>query len=1079
MTRLRMLLGQNGVSLLAALLLLFAVAAWPCPPACYRCSVYVAQCEHFSSLRKVLAGLSNHTQKIVLQHGNLSKMPPFCFTKFPHLHFLSITGCPISSLNDFTFSSVHVNSLRVLNLSNNHLHSCMIEPMAFSGLLFLHELILTNNSLDILRRSWFLEMPVLLRLHLGGNRITYLPPRMFESLTRLGELVVSSNLIQYLPMDTFYGMPLLTKLDLSNNRILFINHEVFQPLQALKHLLLFQNRLTVLPTLPSSISLLFLHENPWECTCQLVVSLVPLLAKIQSPNGVTCDGPPSLAGQLVASTRPEGCSLRSEPQAPSSSLSSSSSSFPSSSSSSSVAATHVATSGFWNLSLLYGFLGGVLICLVICLILCCFCHFRRYCNCVHFEHRTKSRQTYQNQMSRSFLNEERPSNTEPHILCSFPVVENTAAGFETGHMVRRMSYGCSSENCRTSHVEQKESSSQKPLVAVLSMDAAGKTVVTLHEAGTEVGGPAMHQSHCHMHEENTDGMHKACEERADKVTACAKGCGSEQQCSAERQRGSCDSCHAASSQVERKNCALEKSVERPVSHPEIQLGGLQCPQTLVHIDFHDGSALKMEKDHKWVCEISSKRKESQPSGFHSHTSHHGSAIRRKASSLWRPSHHHQACLVSPQTDKASRVKLWQESLVRSRHPKHRIRSGESTWKTGLYSDFSLLASKVNTRQEWKPLHDRCPHPTSSTTSTSSIPSTSSQSEENGLTYPKETSIEMRCDADHPRIRARSSQQLGNVSQVRRRHPEYRKARGSQDPVIGLKKESSIMEKEWKCSRCGFKNSSAHSIAQRTHTQWNSSPRTSRRMRDVVTRQSSTSTIHLKERERAFACFSQDENSEKSLPEESRHSRDLPALPPPTGVSQTAQCENDAESTYEELCPPVASAMPLTEETSTQLILKNEVGRVGILKAVETGRVVDHSMDTYSPRNTDSGEEIVDGEGSLEAVPLGVLGQDLMEGGQDTPCAYSNVMLSESCYDASRCFLYRIEANLSLMETSISSRSCSERPYSDAQGDGYEELTTAITSCCPVVQKMCQINFPLLSEEDEPQGEYEDQTGELG
>ncbi|KAH0615523.1 hypothetical protein JD844_004882 [Phrynosoma platyrhinos] len=932
--------------------------------------------------------------------------------------------------------------LRVLNLSNNHLHSCMIEPMAFSGLLFLHELILTNNSLDILRRSWFLEMPVLIKLHLGGNRITYLPPRMFESLTRLGELVVSSNLIQYLPMDTFYGMPLLTKLDLSNNRILFINHEVFQPLQALKHLLLFQNRLTVLPILPSSISLLFLHENPWECTCQLVVSLAPLLAKIQSPNGVTCDGPPSLAGHLVASTRPEGCSFRSSPQASSSSLSSSSSSFPSSSSSSSssIAATHIASS------------------------------------------KTESKRTYKNQMIQSLSSEERPSNMEPHVLCSFPVVENTAASFETGRMVRGHPYGCSSKTSRTCQVEQKGSSSQKPLVAVLSMDAAGKTVVTLHEAGKEVGCPALHQSSCQMHEENTNGMHKACKQRADKVAACTKGCGSEQQCLAERQHGSCDFCCVASSQVERKNCALEKSVDRPVSHPEIHLGGLQCPQALVHIDFHDGSALKMERDHKWACEISSKRKESQRSGFHSHTSHRWSAIRRNSSSLRRPSHHQQACLVSPQFNKASWVKLWQERLVCRRHPKHTTRSGESTWKTGLYSDLSLSASKVNMRQKWKPLRDHRPLSTSSSASTSSIPSTSSQTEENGLTYSKENPTEMRCDDDHRGIRERSSQQLGNVFQTRKKHPEHRKARGSQqDPAIGLKKESSIMEREWKCSRCGFENSSAHSIAQRTHTQWNSTPRTSRRPRDMVTQQSSIGTIHLKEREMALACLGRDENPKTPLPEEPQQSRGLPALLPPVGVSQPVQCDSDAESTYEEPFPPVASTMPFTEKTSTQLILKNEVGRVGILKAVETRRVVDHSMETYTPRNTDLREEILDAEGSLEAVPLGVVGQHLMEGRKDTPSVYSNVMLSNSCYDASRCFLYRIEANLSLLETSISSRSCSEMPYSDAQGDGYEEVTTSITSCCPVVQKMCQIDFPLLSEEDEPyrHEENKDQTGELG
>ncbi|XP_063172528.1 reticulon-4 receptor-like 2 [Candoia aspera] len=300
-------LNPAGIAALVALMFLSLGTVLPCPPICQICSVYAVECEEVSSLEDVLTTLPSSTQQILLRQGNLSEIPPLAFSNFTNLHLLSITGFLVSSLADLTFFIPYVNYLKILDLSNNQLLSCTIESLAFSGLLYLEELILTNNSLDILRRTWFLEMPGLNKLFLAINRITYLPPRTFENLNKLDELVVSSNMIQYLPMDAFFGLLSLTKLDLSSNKILFINHEAFQPLQALKYLLLFQNRLTTLPGLPNSITFLFIHRNPWVCDCQLIHSMELMQAKIQLPAAVTCKRPPFLAGHQVSSSKLLGC----------------------------------------------------------------------------------------------------------------------------------------------------------------------------------------------------------------------------------------------------------------------------------------------------------------------------------------------------------------------------------------------------------------------------------------------------------------------------------------------------------------------------------------------------------------------------------------------------------------------------------------------------------------------------------------------------------------------------------------------------------------------------------------------------
>lgn len=180
--------------------------------------------------------------------------------------------------------------------------------MTFSNLVTLEELALNNNSLEILQSPWFLDLMALSKLSLALNKISYLPPRMFENLARLEVLVIASNQIQYLSLDTFYGLVSLIRLDLSNNKIQFINSDAFQPLQVLQYLLLFDNKLTALPGLPSSITFLLLHENPWDCTCQLLDSVESWGDKIQESALMVCNTPPSLAGDQVINAELETCS---------------------------------------------------------------------------------------------------------------------------------------------------------------------------------------------------------------------------------------------------------------------------------------------------------------------------------------------------------------------------------------------------------------------------------------------------------------------------------------------------------------------------------------------------------------------------------------------------------------------------------------------------------------------------------------------------------------------------------------------------------------------------------------------------
>ncbi|XP_030063466.1 uncharacterized protein LOC115473015 isoform X2 [Microcaecilia unicolor] len=284
------------------------IASQSCPGSCKFCTIQLAECEHISSLKSVLSGLPILTEQILLRNGNLSIIPPGSFQNFSHLQLLSVTGFMISSLTNQTFVTKDGEStLKALDLSRNHLFSCGVATSAFSGLGTLKELILSDNALDSLKRSWWSDMSLLQKLVISANKVTNLPPRVFENLTQLNQLTMPSNLIQYLITDTFYNLVSLTELDLSKNEIIFISEDAFHPLQELKHLKLFENRLVTLPSITDSVTSLFLNGNLWNCSCKLVRMLRSMEKKVQNPTDLLCESPENVKNQQLLKAEPEVC----------------------------------------------------------------------------------------------------------------------------------------------------------------------------------------------------------------------------------------------------------------------------------------------------------------------------------------------------------------------------------------------------------------------------------------------------------------------------------------------------------------------------------------------------------------------------------------------------------------------------------------------------------------------------------------------------------------------------------------------------------------------------------------------------
>ncbi|KAM4701434.1 SLIT and NTRK-like protein 5 isoform 2-T2 [Discoglossus pictus] len=157
---------------------------------------------------------------------------------------------------------------------------------------------LTGNYITLVRRSDFIDSTGLDLLHLGNNRISVIQDRAFGDLTNLRRLYLNGNSIEKLTPELFYGLQSLQYLFLQTNTIkqiapgtfgsvpnlhlLFLNNNLLKYLPInifsglnLSRLNLRSNNfshLTVSGVLDQLKSLvqIDLHENPWNCTCEVV-----------------------------------------------------------------------------------------------------------------------------------------------------------------------------------------------------------------------------------------------------------------------------------------------------------------------------------------------------------------------------------------------------------------------------------------------------------------------------------------------------------------------------------------------------------------------------------------------------------------------------------------------------------------------------------------------------------------------------------------------------------------------------------------------------------------------------------------
>lgn len=194
---------------------------------------------------------------------------------------------------------------------------------------------LTENYIALVRRSDFLDATGLDLLHLGNNRISVIQDRAFGDLTNLRRLYLNGNRIEKLNSELFYGLQSLQYLFLQYNVIREIETGTFDPVPNLQLLFLNNNLLRSLPVgifsgltlyrlnlrsnhfsyLPvsgvldqlKSLLQIDLHENPWDCTCD-VVGMKLWLEQLNTGvlvDQVICESPKKFAENYMRNIKPE------------------------------------------------------------------------------------------------------------------------------------------------------------------------------------------------------------------------------------------------------------------------------------------------------------------------------------------------------------------------------------------------------------------------------------------------------------------------------------------------------------------------------------------------------------------------------------------------------------------------------------------------------------------------------------------------------------------------------------------------------------------------------------------------------
>lgn len=221
----------------------------------------------------------------------------------------------MSSNSIFTLTSKYMcsNSLVELQFQDNQLARIWKDRKyvrLFWNLTNLTYLDISHNRIQNIPTEVYKYLPLTLkRFRLNNNVLTNLNWTLMRAFTQLEELSLSGNHLTHVSQNITQNIPSLRYLDLSNNRISQLATPLLKGAVNLKMLDLSYNKLSTVnhSTFPfnseTNMSTLWLHRNPYHCTCDILnFSWWISGTKVKIPylyTLVTCRAPFSNKGKLL------------------------------------------------------------------------------------------------------------------------------------------------------------------------------------------------------------------------------------------------------------------------------------------------------------------------------------------------------------------------------------------------------------------------------------------------------------------------------------------------------------------------------------------------------------------------------------------------------------------------------------------------------------------------------------------------------------------------------------------------------------------------------------------------------------
>lgn len=229
-----------------------------------------------------LAGLLE-LQLLDISDNNLGKLSEQTFPPFPKLEIVDLRRNPIRNLFPAIFGIMNKTEVLYIGADDVPLEFNARKP--FEHLTSLIYLEIPNLNVPIMDQQTFESLENLEILKVRSGNIPFIEFDTFSKMLKLKELHLRHCKIEEISMDTFFGAKNLEIVDLSHNLIREVPPGLFDDQHDLTEIYLNNNQIRNLPSdifKLSSLKMVQLLNNPWECSCDMKYWRQSLTNKVRS-----------------------------------------------------------------------------------------------------------------------------------------------------------------------------------------------------------------------------------------------------------------------------------------------------------------------------------------------------------------------------------------------------------------------------------------------------------------------------------------------------------------------------------------------------------------------------------------------------------------------------------------------------------------------------------------------------------------------------------------------------------------------------------------------------------------------------